>query len=308
MKGQPKRRVLGKGLGSLIPDVPGDDPLATGDSTTILERGSGTALEIPIDRILPNPHQPRRKFDEEEIASLATSIKSSGVLQALLVRPEKDGTYTLIAGERRLRAAGLAGLATVPAVTRDLPDSRLLEFALIENIQRDDLDPIETAQAFRNLIRKFGLTQAEVAARVGKPRSTVANYLRLLDLPPDLHRLLQRGELDMGHGRALAGLPKPKDQLRVGLKAAAKGWSVREVEQQVRRLLNPEERSSGDATGRKDPNVSAAEQALAQALEARVSIHQGRSGRGRIEILFADDGDLERLYDLLSSARSRRRR
>lgn len=308
MKGQPKRRVLGKGLGSLIPDVPGNDPLATGDSAVVSNRSSGAALEIPIDRILPNPHQPRRKFDEGEIASLAASIKSSGVLQALLVRPEKDGTYTLIAGERRLRAAGLAGLTTVPAVTRDLPDSRMLEFALIENLQRDDLDPIETAQAFRNLIRKFGLTQAEVAARVGKPRSTVANYLRLLDLPQDLRRLLQLGELDMGHGRALAGLPEAKDQLRLGLRAAAKGWSVREIEQHIRRLIRPEERRPAAVAVKKDPNVAAAEQALEQSLEARVSIHQSRSGKGRIEILFADDGDLERLYGLLTTAGKRRHR
>ncbi|HHC71521.1 MAG TPA: ParB/RepB/Spo0J family partition protein [Thiotrichales bacterium] len=305
MKGQPKRRALGKGLGSLIPDVRGGDPLGA-VAAPRESRGEGTVAELPVDSIRPNPHQPRREFDAEELDSLAASIRASGILQPLLVRPEKDGGYTLIAGERRLRAAALAGLETVPAVIRELPDNRLLEFALVENLQRDDLGPLETALAFRDLVRGFGLTQAEVASRVGKPRSTVANYLRLLDLPDEVQELLERGLLSMGHGRALAGLPRPDQQRRMARQAAERGWSVRETEQRVQGLVQPAE--AGDQAGkpRKDPNVAAAEDELGRALEARVRIMQSSRGRGRIEILFADGDDLDRLYRVLLGSGSRR--
>ncbi|MDQ7007471.1 MAG: ParB/RepB/Spo0J family partition protein [Acidobacteriota bacterium] len=301
MKGQPKRRALGKGLGSLIPEARGGDPLGAVVGSRAAG-GEGGVTELPLDRIRPNPHQPRREFDAEELDSLAASIRASGILQPLLVCPEKDGGYTLVAGERRLRAAALAGLETVPAVIRDLPDSRLLEFALVENLQRDDLGPMETALAFRELVRGFGLTQAEVASRVGKPRSTVANYLRLLDLPREVQELLERGVLTMGHGRALAGLPRPEQQQRLAERAARRGWSVRETEQQVQQLVAPAGEGAVKKARRKDPNVAAAEEDLSRALEARVRIVQSARGRGRLEILFADGEDLDRLYRLLLSA------
>jgi ParB family chromosome partitioning protein len=298
VKPEPKRRALGKGLSSLIPDAPNQDPLSSPD---VQLPQPGAAAEVAVDALRPNPHQPRSDFDAEEIGSLAASIRASGVLQPLLVRPEQDGTFTLIAGERRLRAAKEAGLETVPVICRDLPDSRLLELALVENLQRDDLGPIETAHAFRALIREHGLTQAEVASRVGKPRSTVANFLRLLDLPEPVQDWLASGELTMGHGRALAALDDAGAQLELARETVRKGLSVREVEQRVHDRLQPSRAPSG-GSGRqqpRDPNVAAAETSLGRALGARVAIKQGRSGGGRVEIRFKDDEDLDRLFRLL---------
>ncbi len=299
MKGEAKRRALGKGLGSLIPDFSGDDPLVKGSHEP--ESAAGTPAEVPLDEIQPNPQQPRQNFNPDEIDSLSASIRASGILQPLLVRREKDGTYTLIAGERRLRAARLAGLESVPAFIRDIADERLLEFALVENLQRDDLGPVETALAFRALIRRFRLTQAEVASRVGKPRSSVANFLRLLDLPESVQRLLENGKLDMGHGRALAGLEDPADQEKLAARAVLGDWSVRRIEKQVRKLLGKDDELGSPATtARPDPNVVAAEESLSRALGARITIQQKKSGGGRIEIRFAGEEDLDRLYRLLT--------
>ena len=303
MKAERKRRALGKGLGSLIPDAP-PPGVALGDAAA----GPGTPLEVPVGQIQPNPHQPRRHFDEEEIASLAASIRASGILQPLIVRREPDGGYTLVAGERRLRAAAEAGLEKVPVIVRALSDERLLEVALVENIQRDDLGPIETARAFRVLVREFGLTQSEIADRVGKPRSTVANFLRLLDLPPEIQQMLERGELEMGHGRALAGLEREDDQLRLARQARAMRWTVRQVEEQARRIAagEPTRRRGARGATSRDPNVAAAEDRLSRALGARVQIRQTRSGRGTIEIRFADAEELDRLYTLLAAERKTR--
>jgi len=302
VKAERKRRALGKGLGSLIPETPPDGALAD------LATGAGTPLEVPVDRIQPNPHQPRRHFDEQEIASLAASIRASGVLQPLIVRREPDGGYTLVAGERRLRAAREAGLERVPVIVRALADEKLLEVALVENLQRDDLGPIETARAFRVLVREFGLAQAEIAERVGKPRSTVANFLRLLDLPPEIQAMLEGGELEMGHGRALAGLEREEDQLRLARQARAMRWTVRQVEEQARRIAAGEGTRRRTQDDTRDPNVAAAEEQLARALGARVQIRQTRSGRGTIEIRFADDDDLDRIYRRLLAAGGREAR
>lgn len=302
MKAERKRRALGKGLGSLIPDAPSDS--ASREETSSSPASQGEPLEIPIDAITPNPHQPRRTFDEDDLAELADSIRASGILQPLLVRPEPAGGYTLIAGERRLRAATLAGLEVVPAVVRRLPDARLLEVALIENIQRDDLGPLETARAFRTLVREFGLTQAEIASRVGKPRSTVANFLRLLDLPASIQEMLDTGALDMGHGRTLAGVDREADQLRLARRAVDEKWSVRQLEESARRMREkpePKPRALDDSSQR-DPNVVAAETTLSRALGAKVSIHVTRRGRGHLEIRFANDDELDRLYRALLRA------
>ncbi len=297
MKVEPKRRALGKGLSSLIPDGPAAEALvesAPADSV-------GGARELPIDRIRPNPRQPRKRFDEEEIADLAASIKQSGVLQPLIVREEKDGLFTLVAGERRWRAARKAGLERVPVTVRRLTDDQMLAIALIENLQRDDLAPLETARGFRTLIREFGLTQAEVAERVGKPRSSIANFLRLLELPDEVQELLDSRTLEMGHGRALAGLADREQSIRLARQAASSKWSVREIEERVRRAntLGPAAPHEGAA---RDPNVAAAEQTLSRALAAKVAIQTSRAGRGRIEIRFAGDEDLDRLYRLLLRA------
>ena len=283
MKVEPRRKGLGKGLGALIRETPGTDPLqgpvgASAEATAPV--AAGVPLEVPVEKIHPNPHQPRQRFDEAEIDALAESIKQSGILQPLVLRPETDGRYTLVAGERRLRAAKRVGLAVVPAVIGEYADDKLLELALIENIQRDDLGPLETARAFRKLVRELGLTQAEVAERVGKPRSSVANFLRLLDLPDVVQNLLDDGTLDMGHGRALAGLENPELQEKLALAAATNGWSVREVEARAKRAQVEGTVADDAADDRRDPNVAAAERTLARALEAGVSISIKRNGKG----------------------------
>ncbi|MEN6527877.1 MAG: ParB/RepB/Spo0J family partition protein [Candidatus Polarisedimenticolia bacterium] len=302
MKVEPRRKGLGKGLGALIPETPGTDPLqgpvgASAEAPAPV--AAGVPLEVPVEKIHPNPHQPRQRFDEAEIDALAESIKQSGILQPLVLRPETDGRYTLVAGERRLRAAKRVGLAVVPAVIGEYADDKLLELALIENIQRDDLGPLETARAFRKLVRELGLTQAEVAERVGKPRSSVANFLRLLDLPDVVQNLLDDGTLDMGHGRALAGLENPELQEKLALAAATNGWSVREVEARAKRAQVEGTVADDAADDRRDPNVAAAEKTLARALEAGVSISIKRNGKGKIEIRFANGEDLDRLYRAL---------
>lgn len=301
MKVEPRRKGLGKGLGALIRETPGADPLqgATGAPGAPAPVAAGVPLEVPVEKIHPNPHQPRQRFDEAEIDALAESIKQSGILQPLVLRPETDGRYTLVAGERRLRAAKRVGLAVVPAVIGEYADDKLLELALIENIQRDDLGPLETARAFRKLVRELGLTQAEVAERVGKPRSSVANFLRLLDLPDVVQNLLDDGTLDMGHGRALAGLESPELQEKLALAAATNGWSVREVEARAKRAQIEGTVTDDGAGDRRDPNVAAAEKTLARALEAGVSISIKRNGKGKIEIRFANGEDLDRLYRAL---------
>ena len=302
MKVEPRRKGLGKGLGALIRETPGADPLqgpvgASAEAPAPV--AAGVPLEVPVEKIHPNPHQPRQRFDEAEIDALAESIKQSGILQPLVLRPETDGRYTLVAGERRLRAAKRVGLAVVPAVIGEYADDKLLELALIENIQRDDLGPLETARAFRKLVRELGLTQAEVAERVGKPRSSVANFLRLLDLPDVVQNLLDDGTLDMGHGRALAGLESPELQEKLALAAATNGWSVREVEARAKRAQIEGTVTDDGAGDRRDPNVAAAEKTLARALEAGVSISIKRNGKGKIEIRFANGEDLDRLYRAL---------
>lgn len=300
MKVEPKRRVLGRGLSSLIPEtaIPMPSDAMPGQEGNAENQAQGIPVQIPVEQIRPNPHQPRREFIEDEIEALADSIRQTGILQPLLVRPEKGGSFTLIAGERRLRAAKRCGLQSIPAVIRHDPDDQLLLLALVENIQRDDLGPLETAQAFRMLVRQFGLTQTEVAERVGKPRSTVANFLRLLDLPDSVQQCLAAGQLDMGHGRALAGLDDPELIEQIGLAAAKGGWSVRKVEDQVKRaIVAGDHRQLED--DRRDPNVIAAEQTLSRALEAVVGIQTGRSGRGKIEISFSSEEDLDRLYRTL---------
>ena len=302
MSPEPKRRVLGKGLGSLIPDSPTLDDRSTEVSANQSPRvAAGVPVDVPVDQIRPNPHQPRQQFRDEELDGLSASIKEIGILQPLVARRDADGKYTLIAGERRLRAARKAGLAKVPVVVRESGDDRLLIEALIENIQRDDLGAIETAQGFRDLVRSHGVTQAEVAERVGKPRSTVANYLRLLDLPEEVQALLTAGTLEFGHARALAGMEDAESQLKLARIAAEKKLTVREVETRARLMMlggagddQPEER--------RDPNVVAAEKTLSRSLEAKVHIEINARGRGKVEIRFADEQDLERLYRQLLRA------
>ena len=279
-----KRPALGRGLSALIPDA----PLAA----TAGER----ALDVDTDRLRPNRFQPRVHMDDAKIDELARSIRSHGVIQPIVVRPAGDEEYEIIAGERRWRASQKAGLLKVPVVVRDLPDERLLAAALIENIQREDLNPIEEAQAYRRLGEDLGLTQEQIADAVGKDRSSIANYVRLLRLPHEVRENVAAGSLSMGHARAILGLTDEGAQLRVSREVVAKKLSVRETEALVARAGQPPARRAEEA---KDPNTRAAEDRLRFSLGTKARIvRRGRSGR--IEIDFANENELQRLFEYLT--------
>ncbi|MEE8218152.1 MAG: ParB/RepB/Spo0J family partition protein [Vicinamibacteria bacterium] len=288
MSTNPRRKALGKGLSALLPE---------------LKLPSTPALpnEVAVDRLEPNPYQPRSALDPARLSELAASIRQAGVVQPILVRPRGEH-FQIIAGERRWRAAQEAGLSTVPVTVRDVPDEKLLELALVENIQRQELTPLEEAHAFQKLQSEFHLTQEEIARRVGRERSTVANTLRLLRLPRELRELVGAGRLDAGHGRALLALSHADEQLALGREAARKGFSVREVERRVAHARAPQKRAAGS---RKDANTRAAEQRLRAALGSRVEV--ARKGRGgTLRIAFSSEAELQRLFELLLRAGRRR--
>jgi ParB family chromosome partitioning protein len=281
------RKALGRGLGALL----------SSDRTIELD---SEPTEVDLNLIVPGPMQPRSHFDEASLQSLAESIRSHGIVQPLLVRRRGDG-YELIAGERRWRAAKLAGLARVPIVVKEVPDESLLEIALIENIQRENLNPIEEAQAYKKLIETVGLTQESLGARVGRDRSYITNYLRLLRLPDDLQQLVKDGRLSTGHARTIVGLSQPDIQRRVARQVIDGGLSVRATEHLVQKLA--EGRPAKNTAPRPiDPNLRAAETKLRRALGTQVRITQsGPDGRGRVEISFFNNRDLDRIYSLLMS-------
>lgn len=278
-----KRGGLGRGLSALIPGA-------------AEESGSGL-LEVPIDAIAPNRRQPRTTFPDESLRSLALSIQEVGILQPIVVRRAAGG-YELIAGERRLRAAKLAGLTTVPVILRESDDAESLREALIENIHREDLNPIELAEAFRELLEELGLKQETLAERLGISRSHVANTIRLLQLPAEVQSLLAEGKIQAGHGRALLALADPEAQKALALRTAAQDLSVREVEELVRRYLEPPTKPRSDPTPSvpRDEEVSLpeVEEILSEQLATRVTIQMGRK-RGRVIIEFGSADDLERI-------------
>jgi ParB family chromosome partitioning protein len=277
-----KRKVLGKGLSALLPDP---DPAPS------------PANEVPLESLEPNPFQPRTVLRPQALAELAQSIRESGMVQPILVRRHGSG-YQIIAGERRWRAAQQLGLARVPVTVREVGDEQLLELALVENIQREELSPLEEAQAYHRLQEELRLTQEQVAARVGKDRSTVANTLRLLRLPAEIRELIDRGELDAGHARALLALDDPERRLELAREAARRGLSVREVERRVASLRAPAPRGGA---ARRDPNTRAAEEKLRASLGTRVQI--SRRGRGGVvRIAFGSESELQRLFELLVRA------
>ena len=279
-----KRKALGKGLSALLPDP---EPDAASPET---------ASDVPIDALSPNPLQPRSVFDAVRLSELAASLRESGMVQPILVRRHGE-RYQIIAGERRWRAAREAGLAAVPIVVREVPDERLLELALVENIQRQELSPLEEAQAYQKLHDEFRLTQEDVARRVGKDRSTVANTMRLLRLPKDVRDQIGAGRLDAGHGRALLALERSEDQVVLAKEAVARGLSVREVERRVAALRAP--RTS--AATRVDANTRAAEERLRAALGTRVAIRR-RGKTGTLAIAFTGEAELQRLFEVLVRA------
>jgi ParB family chromosome partitioning protein len=275
---------LGRGLSALIPGAP--------------EAGEASGLlEVPVNAVSPNPKQPRTHFDDEAIASLAVSIREVGILQPIVVRKAGAG-YELIAGERRLRAAKLAGLATIPVVVRDTDDADTLREALIENIHREDLGPIELAEAFRQLLEELGLKQEELADRVGVSRSHIANTIRLLQLPIDVQQLLTDGKLQAGHARALLTLGDPEAQNTLALRTVAEDLTVRDVEDLVRRYVDgPTEKSVKTAPVEPPPSdttMSEVEEILSEQLATRVQIQMGKK-RGRVVIEFGSADDLDRI-------------
>jgi len=278
-----KRNALGRGLAALLPDAP--------------EAGHGRYAEVAVTQIEPNPFQPRQRMEPAKLEELAASLREKGLLQPLLVR-RVGSRYQLIAGERRWRAAQAAGFAHVPVVIRDVKDSELLELALVENVQREELNPIEEAHAFKRLTTEFGLSQEQVAERVGKDRSTVTNLVRLLKLPSTVQDLVAAGELTPGHARPLLSLDSPADQVRLARLIVAKGLSVREVEERVKHKpkRTPAEARAPETPG--DPNTRAAEDRLREALGTRVRILRD-GDRGTVEISFYSEEALSRLFEIL---------
>ena len=274
------KRALGRGLGALLPPTEPED-------TTRLR-------ELPVESLVPNPQQPRKSFDARALEELAISIRTSGLLQPVVVRP-RGSQYEILVGERRWRAAQQAGLTRVPVIVREASDAEALELGLVENLLREDLNPVEAAQAYQRLLAEFGWTQEELAQRLGKDRSSIANALRLLRLPEPIQEDLRTGRLTMGHARALLGLPSAAAQLRLRERILSQDWSVRATEAgvQARRPGRPKIR-------RRAPDIEAVEEELRMALGTRVRI-VGNLLRGRIELPYTSASELERIHGRLTS-------
>jgi ParB family chromosome partitioning protein len=280
-----KRPALGRGLSALIPDAPPAAPPPTERTT-----------EIDIDLLRPNRAQPRTAIDDARIDELSRSIKANGVIQPIIVRKVDNG-YEIIAGERRWRASQRAGLLKVPVVVRAVPDDRLLAVALIENIQREDLNPVEEAQAYRRLADEYHLTQDQIAESVGKDRSSVANFMRLLKLPREIRENLGAGALSMGHARALLAVPDESAQLRISREVVSRNLSVRETEAMAKKAVEP---AKPREEPQKDVHTRAAEDKMRFALGTRVRIVRRGKG-GRIEVDFQSEDELQRIYEQLTA-------
>jgi ParB family transcriptional regulator, chromosome partitioning protein len=286
------RRALGKGLTALLPprqQVTAEAAVAAPEA----------ASHIRIDMIDPNPVQPRHVFEPERLQGLANSIRANGVIQPIVVRPNA-GRYQLVAGERRWRAARLAGLETVPVVIQQIPDERLLEITLVENIQREDLNPIETAAAFERMARELNLSHEQIGERTGKDRSTITNLLRLLQLPPDIQKLVADRQLSQGHARCLLGIPAEL-QREVAEKVVAQGLSVRQVESLTQRMTETRKAKSPKEVA-VDPNVRAAIEELERVLGTKVRILEKSNNTGKIEIDYYSSEDLDRIYGAITGS------
>lgn len=289
-----QRKALGRGLSALLPQRPAQ-PAPSSEQPAA---PSGPQIfTLPIALIHPNPLQPRSVFDSARLEELANSIETHGIIQPLLVR-RKDSAYELIAGERRFRAAKLAGLTEVPALVQDYADDKILEIALIENIQREDLNPMETAHALERLHVEMNLSHEEIAARTGKDRTTITNMIRLLRLPQAVQLLVAERRLSMGHARAILGLATPELQNQLAEKTAAQGFSVRQVERLVKKINEPREPSDKPL---QDPNIKAAVAELESTLGTRVRIVEKSDERGKIEIEYYSQAELQRLYEWITA-------
>ena len=285
-----KKDRLGKGLGALLGDYM--DPAGTG----------AEAHRLPVTAIVPNPKQPRRIFSDSELDELARSIDENGLLQPLLVRraPGARDRYELVVGERRLRAVRRLGWEDVPAVTRQVDDDTLLVLALVENLQREALNPMEEAEGYRALEAQHGLSHAAIAQSVGKSRSTVANMLRLLQLPVSVRKLVESGDLTTGHARALLAVSDSVQLAELARRTVQSGWSVREVEKRVRSGGAPKKKSGPRSGETRDPVVRALEEELRAALATRAHVRVGRGGAGVIEIPYRSSEDFERVFELIT--------
>ena len=294
-RGDNPRRALGKGLTSLLPHR----------QTALPEHSPGSGepspqrefLRLPVEQIEPNPLQARAAFRADRLRELADSIAVNGIIEPLIVR-SKEGRYQIVAGERRWRAAKLAGLTEVPVVVRDVEDDHLLEITLVENLQREDLNPIETAQAFHRLVDELHLSHEEIGRRTGKDRTTITNLLRLLRLAPDIQDLVAEYRLSMGHARAILALPTPELQRSLTDKTISQGLSVRQVERAVQRMTETREPKPAEEAIA-DPNVKAAIQEMERVLGTRVRIIEKANHRGRVEIDYYSAEDLDRIYNLI---------
>ncbi len=281
-----RRKALGKGMDAIFPGAS-------------LEEGKNVR-EVPVEDVEPNPYQPRKDWDEGELASLAASIRRYGILQPLVVR-KKDGKYQLIAGERRLRASKKAGLKRVPVLVKEADDRQMLALALVENVQRKDLDPVEKAMAFRQLAEEFQLTQEEMAAMLNMGRPTIANFIRLLDLPEKVLALLRSGELSMGHGRALLSLEDRVMMERMAVQTAKRRLSVRELEAMVRAAVEGRKNRRNRRDAAVSPEVGTLQEELQRILKTKVRI-KGKGSSGRIEITYHDLDELDRILELMRAA------
>lgn len=277
------KKGLGRGLDALIPslNIQDDDKI----------------VEIPLGKLRANPYQPRKTFDEKGITELAASIKEHGVITPIIVREVLKG-YEIIAGERRWRASQLNNLATIPAVVRKFTDQQVMEIALIENLQREDLNAMEIALAYQSLIDTFSLTQEELSAKVGKSRSHIANFLRLLQLPEEVKQYVSRGTLTMGHARAIVGLKDHDLMKEVAAETIKNEWSVRELEDYIQKLEQPEKKTKASKPAKTDPFIRQLEEALRDQFRTKVSIKHNKN-KGKIELLYYSREDLERLLELL---------
>jgi ParB family chromosome partitioning protein len=290
-----KRKALGRGLDSLLP----------GRTATAVAKpapGASNSQEISLDLIDPNPYQTRRHIKEESLNELADSIRSSGVVQPVVLRPAANGRFQLVAGERRWLASKRAGKTAIPAVIRQISNEQAMEITIIENLQREDLNPIEQARAFEKLSREFGLTQEQIAHRTGKDRASIANFIRLLKLPPAVQEALENGLLTFGHGKVLVGLAGFPQQLeQAAHEAIGKQLSVRQTEEMVAKLLNPEAAPQRAKPSRAiDPNVRAAQHTLERALGVKVDI-QDRKGKGKIVLRYGSLEDFDRIVEALAA-------
>jgi ParB family chromosome partitioning protein len=284
-----QRKALGRGLSALLPDRP--TPFAVPEG----EPGVESVQRLPIDGIDPNPYQPRRIFNQDAIEELAQSIRTDGLIQPIVVR-RNGPRYSLVVGERRWRAARLAGLLQIPAIIQDIPQDRVLEVTLVENIQREDLNPIEVALALNRMIQELGLSHETLASRTGKNRTTITNLLRLLRLPKDIQELVAEKRISMGHARAILALENEEQQRALAEKTAAQGLSVRQVERLARKIAQPPEVEPEKPV---DPNVAAAVEELERALGTKVRLLQQGENKGRLEIEYYSAEDLDRIYEVI---------